>query len=237
MSTGVLTALSSDPAADQTRIDLLVDGELAGDARAALLRSLDATPDGWKRCALAFLEAQAWRQAVCSPVAEAPESRRQPARHAGERWAGRGVLAWAAVVAIAFGVGAMSGASWRPREAGVMATKGEGRTASSDQPVARAAPRITAPRPTVAAGGEVAHVALPAHPSVKVPVITAADVDPQERLRRPSVLPEYLRRQLERQGYEIAGGRELLSVPLADGRTVTIPVETVKYRYVGYRVH
>jgi hypothetical protein len=42
-------------------IDRLVDGELAGDERRELLAALDAQSDGWRKCALAFVEAQTWR--------------------------------------------------------------------------------------------------------------------------------------------------------------------------------
>jgi hypothetical protein len=49
-------------------IDRLVDGELSGDERRALLARIAAEPGGWRRCALAFLEAQAWREAFV-PVA------------------------------------------------------------------------------------------------------------------------------------------------------------------------
>ena len=45
---------------DNEIFDRLVDGELTADERRALLASLDSRPDGWRRCALAFLEAQAW---------------------------------------------------------------------------------------------------------------------------------------------------------------------------------
>lgn len=47
-------------ALDQRALDRLVDGELDAEARRELLLSLDARPDGWRRCALAFLEAQSW---------------------------------------------------------------------------------------------------------------------------------------------------------------------------------
>jgi len=46
------------------RLDRLVDGELPADQYRALLAALDEQPDGWRRCALAFLEAQAWRRDV-----------------------------------------------------------------------------------------------------------------------------------------------------------------------------
>src|SRR5207253_643240 len=53
---------------DERLLDHLVDGELADDERRELLMQLEKEPDGWRRCALAFLEAQTWRQAL-APVA------------------------------------------------------------------------------------------------------------------------------------------------------------------------
>ena len=44
--------------------DRLADGELGDEQRRELLARLDHEPDGWRRCALAFLEDQALRQAL-----------------------------------------------------------------------------------------------------------------------------------------------------------------------------
>ena len=49
---------------DDTRFDRLVDDELSEEERRELLGRLDDEPSGWRRCALAFLEAQCWRQAL-----------------------------------------------------------------------------------------------------------------------------------------------------------------------------
>jgi hypothetical protein len=58
----------TDPVVDRTAlgplIDCLVDGSLEGDARRKLLSRLDAEPEGWRRCALAFLEDQCWRESL-----------------------------------------------------------------------------------------------------------------------------------------------------------------------------
>lgn len=45
-------------------LDRLVDGELGAEEERRLLEALDASPQGWKRCALGFLEARAWRSAL-----------------------------------------------------------------------------------------------------------------------------------------------------------------------------
>lgn len=51
--------------ADQQHLlDLLVDGELDEAARRELLLWCERDPEGWRRCALAFLEAQCWSQQV-----------------------------------------------------------------------------------------------------------------------------------------------------------------------------
>ena len=60
----------SDEQRDAMLIDRLVDGELSGDERRHLLASLEAQPDGWRRCALAFVEAQTWRGAMGSLLRE-----------------------------------------------------------------------------------------------------------------------------------------------------------------------
>jgi hypothetical protein len=88
-------------------LDRLVDGELDEAARAALLRQLDGEPGGWKRCALAFLEAQAWRQAISADAETSPAPRiiqPAPARFP----VSRQLMALAAAVVVAFGVGFVS---------------------------------------------------------------------------------------------------------------------------------
>jgi hypothetical protein len=45
-------------------IDLLVDGELSDDEFRALIQELDVAEDGWRRCSLAFIEAQQWSLAT-----------------------------------------------------------------------------------------------------------------------------------------------------------------------------
>ena len=58
------TNLHDMPQADDLPFDRLVDGELSEAKRRELLAGLDNEPGGWRRCALAFLEAQCWKQAV-----------------------------------------------------------------------------------------------------------------------------------------------------------------------------
>lgn len=47
-------------------IDQMVDGGMTPDELRKSIERLDATPEGWRRCALAFLEAQGWAEAFRS---------------------------------------------------------------------------------------------------------------------------------------------------------------------------
>ena len=88
---------------ESVKIDLLVDGELLVEERLALFQRLDASPDGWKRCALAYLEAQAWREAFREPACEVPSKPLvaiRPKSRKSPTW-----LARAALVIAAFALG------------------------------------------------------------------------------------------------------------------------------------
>lgn len=57
-------------ATDQQALERLVDGELPEQQRRALLLQLESDPEGWRRCALAFLEEQTLRSGVRSFLVE-----------------------------------------------------------------------------------------------------------------------------------------------------------------------
>ena len=61
---------------DEVMLDRVVDGELSPEHRRAFLAAIEHAEDGWRRCALAFLEAQSWRsefnQLVGSPQQAPP---------------------------------------------------------------------------------------------------------------------------------------------------------------------
>ena len=184
---------------DAALIDRLVDGELGEAARAALLRDLDRDPAGWKRCALAFLEAQAWREACAGDAVVAAS---QPSGTPGRRRPGPHKLAAAAAVLIAF----FTGFATRGTGTGAQSTPGGGQMLVHRPPLPPAAHPNVAPAPPSAAP-------------------------------TPSAVPEYVRRQMERQGYQVGGNVKMVPVALDDGRKLSLPVETVSLRYVGQRIH
>jgi hypothetical protein len=94
---------------DSQLLDRLVDDELTDAERRELLLRLERTPDGWRRCALAFLENQAWRSESKSHVSGAPQIavRPTPAKVAKRGWSGAVVwmpLATAACLMLALGM-------------------------------------------------------------------------------------------------------------------------------------
>lgn len=122
---------------DQQLLDRLIDGELSPEARRDLLLRLEHETGGWRRCALAFLEAQSWGQdfgamlkepvgaasegsvlaaigkAASQPIVAMPESASAASTSASStsrRWLDRAgtLLAIAASFVIAFGLGVAS---------------------------------------------------------------------------------------------------------------------------------
>jgi hypothetical protein len=108
--------MNSDRGLSDELLDRLVDGELDPAEYAGLLRSLDEIPDGWKKCGLAFLEAQAW-QTDLEPRHREPVAVVPPVQSGRRRKASRGggarLLVLAASGLLMFGLGQLSGRAWR----------------------------------------------------------------------------------------------------------------------------
>jgi anti-sigma factor RsiW len=103
-----MTERGQTAAADDELFDRLVDGQLTPDQYREFVRSLDGRPDGWRRCALVFLEAQAWGRELRALGQEAPTQPVSPVDAAPPRQRIRQwpmSLAVAASFLVAFGLG------------------------------------------------------------------------------------------------------------------------------------
>ena len=88
----------------QRQLELLIDDELGEKERGELLEFLDSEPDGWRRCALGFLEEQSFQSALGPERIEDLTSAPSPRRSVGGR-GGWGLLAACAAALIAFASG------------------------------------------------------------------------------------------------------------------------------------
>ena len=229
------------PTLDDRRFDLLVDGELPESERQNLLSTLDDLPGGWRRCALAFLEAQSWkdelgdmRQESISPPQAAPARRRSG--FLGGRWTT--LLAAAASFLVALGLGLMFDRVWPPDAGG---TPSPGQIAGAPQVPERPAPARDEPRPPPVAdtpGDSWQFVTLPVGlgpdgvGSIQLPARQRRIEEAWPEEFGPAVPPDLLG-ALKDRGHEVSRHRRLVPFRLDDGRRVVVPFEQVELRYVG----
>ncbi len=198
---------------EEQLLECLVDGELADAERRALLVRLDREPDGWRRCALAFLQEQTWREAI-APLANGAST---PASPALTPPASRQRISWrraARMTALAAGLAAAFTIGWTLRE--------------------RPTPSVpAAPLAEVKTG--VPKPSLP--PSRPGPFDVAGhEARPSNSDQQASLLDPVLRRW-EQQGYRAETQKRLVSMELKDGRKIQLPIQEVRLRYVGDRTY
>lgn len=210
-----------EPSALDVQIDRLVDGELGKREYRALLTLLDGEPDGWRRCAMAFLEAQALHielPEICratrtlSPTA-VRASRQSNAIVRSLSW----VLAAAASLLLAFSLG------WSVRSSRHNATP-------SVPVMAAAQPDVIAPQSQDVAAAEVPGQASDAGSNLasapfEEPSAAGAFDD-------TGVVPPDVQWALERLGYAILRDRQWAPLESGGGR-VFVPLEKVEIRPVS----
>jgi hypothetical protein len=223
-------------------IDRLVDGELDETERQRLLDRLEIEPGGWRRCALAFLEAQEWTRTLsCSSetvasrcqgtVSQSPTEfgetahvarrRREPA---GRRFQRAARLA--AGILLAFASGWMASVATRPLDS----------PTAPNQGVAVSAALTTSKAPTAIAQerrGPTGETDLERSEASVVPPPDDSSWDAEA----PLVVSEPVRRELERQGYRVEQRSGLISMELQDGQSLAVPVDEVELHYVGNRTY
>jgi hypothetical protein len=212
---------------DSQWLDRLVDGELTDAERRELLLKLERTPDGWRRCALAFLEHQAWRSESKSWASGAPEIvlRPTPAGIAGRSWSTP--VPWTMAVAACLLIATGFWAVVRDKD-GHAITRIEvpdgGSMSVTQSPTFSTAPNMR----LVVDGGPNESDEV-----VEVPLVNAGQLD--QALFGPwsqSVSPEVMQ-MLEKAGHQVVRERRLMPFDLRDGRRVVVPMDQVEIRPVG----
>jgi hypothetical protein len=189
-------------------IDWLVDGELTEAERRALLLRLDGESDGWRRCALAFLEDQCLRVVLAKPSGSAAAPGRLQLTPTQCLSPFRTFARTAAAAFVAFALG------W--------AARGDGHARPEEPPVAGREvqkPRATAPRID------------PVSTATVIPSVLTRRDD-----REPAALTTQ-ELAWERKGYQVERGRRFVSVDLGGGRRADVPVDEVRLRFVGDRTY
>lgn len=219
-------------------LDRLVSGDLDESGRREVLAWLEAEPLRWRRCGIAFLEAQTWAEAfegwtATEPPAHAAAGRRSRTETARRRR----VPALSAVIAtcavIAFGLGIFAGDVLRQKQRStdrtdLAAPQTAGSESNGDQqPPAQPEPLLASLAVKPRGSGALA--------SVHVPVVPSEDDASAER-DRPRI-PGYVRQQWERRGYRIDSERRYLLATLPDGEQVAVPVEQINLSPLEVRVY
>lgn len=229
-------ALQATDARMRSQIDVLVCGELAEEERRELLAWLDADAARWRACGLAFLEAQVWEEALeaegsrfgvqgsegeqrAGARGQEPGARAQATSATrGKRWAVSLVVVAASIAAFACGL--------LLQELRLGGEPGAPPIAETSRP---------AEEPLATSGPLVASVPVNDGSLGKIAATLQIPVRPVDAASLPAVssVPEHVRRQWERRGYELVEQRRYLPAKLPDGRQVMVPVNEVKMKFVG----
>lgn len=226
---------------EDTRFDRLVDGELSPEEYQSLLTTLDDEPGRWRRCATAFLEAQALGQELVGirrevwPLAASPPKTPDPfaqplARLAG--WQQFALLAACCLVALSLGI--VLPDLWRvetpvqPGGPGVALTQGGATKSDAELLLPRAIGNarlvLSGPGGTQIDVGELPINEYPDDPSRWIEASEPA-------------LPASLISELERRGHRVERQEQYVPVDLEDGRKAVIPVEAIQISPVSRRAY
>ena len=219
---------------DDIHLDRLVDGELNETEYRELLASLDAKPDGWKRCAHAFLEAQAWGQDLRAIVQE----KRQPGKRADQQSASVRPISrmlapwlWPLAVAASF-LGAFAlGTRWDSTSSGLQQIAG-----TSPQLEKARAVEVTPFAPRSSDRENVAFVVHRGDGSTDqfhVPVYGQEHAYSQWAQQARAAVPRDIQRELRKRGYELQRQRDWEPVRLQDGRQAIFPINQLEFTPVS----
>lgn len=227
------SAESPDP---DSLLDRLVDGELSEAERRQLLDSLDEQPGEWRRCALAFLEAQSWSQTFrelepAPPNAPAVTSLPNPLpAGAARREKPRGLWALAAGVVVAFTLGMLfRNALVEERLPREFATQTQEQRATPSVPMddgMETAPLGDAVTLVVDGGaGQLRRL--------EVPLVNGRQWDRLSQWNGRWTIPQHVLQHLEQTGHRIDRRRRYAPVQFDDGRRMIVPVDDLQITPVG----
>ena len=235
------------PLDDDQRFDLLVDGELSEPQRHELLGGLDDEPGGWRRCALAFLEAQAWKRDLGAALHEPakPSTGSRPLQRSRSIGYGGTLLAVAASFVVALFLGSWLRSAWHAPAPSPPSSHSPAEFArDTGQPQGPAVPpdrqqtmvADASPEPEAPAGKvwmvELADAEGDSEP-IRVPAVERDRINDEWLQSFPAAIPPEIVDVWRRHGHRVRQRRQLLPFRLQDGRQLIVPVDEVDIHYVG----
>jgi hypothetical protein len=217
---------------DDSQLDMLVDGQLSESERRELLTRLDRTPNGWKRCALAFLEAQCWREAMGRGRQPAAAAMPAPARRPASGISGNTLFAMAASFLVALGLGVYARGLFPAGGEPPVPATGVAQSADSAAGPSHAVPPTADPGPWQMVTLPVA-AATQGQP-IQLPCREGGPAGDDWANVPPALSPDLLD-ALRKAGHQISEQRQVIPLEMKDGRRVMVPVDQVELRYVGGR--
>lgn len=217
---------------DHLTLDRLVDGELSQEEYRKVLSELEGSQDGWRRCAHAFLEAQAFGHTlplVMEPARQSPHAESAPTApartkpsssfHGLER-----LSALAASIAVAFGLG------WYISSLGDGADGGSTGTApimiTDNKP---SNPPVIAPEQSGKKPGFVYVSQWDGQNTtgIPIPVDPNRPYDPQQPWDDSWGMTAQDLQKLKDQGHPVETHNRLIPVSLDNGEQVVVPMQEV----------
>ncbi len=238
----------------QIRLDRLADGELPLDEQRQLLTALENQPDGWRRCALAFVESQAWRgemqrltsgaNLTPSELADREQTIAIAPRADGQRWTLNRWrwFAMAASVLVAFLLG-LAAQNWLPKSGTtdhaqqIATTQPETSPAApQENAVAGTEKQSDASTGTTSGKWQALKVTIPSadgtgEQTVEVPLVEADEQKIKSMMEKQEpLLSDVALEALQNTGHEVKQHRAYYPVQLEDGTQAVVPMDFVEVR-------
>lgn len=223
---------------DHRQLDRLVDGELSRDEYRDLLVTLEDEPGGWRRCAMAFLEAQAWARELGSVRERGQTNPREIAGRTSNSHAnGQSDIRFVgSLVAIAasFVMAFLSGVWWQ------RASSSDGNTTAPTivrQENDSSSPQLAGAQPQEKGDSRklrpmpVEHMTFVVDRGngeserFELPIYDAKDPFVRRSIEGSSGMPTEVERAIRQLGFSVQSNRQWAPVRLQDGRRAFFPVD------------
>jgi hypothetical protein len=245
------------PTVDDAFFDRIVDGGMSSNELRIAIQALEREPDGWKRCATAFLEAQALRESFGALGRVQKDEARVPSRRLQlgglrQRWLRDSTAA--GIIALSFAIGWIAhGARPTVPAQELLAVRPVANQAQPAYELAVSESRSPSdqaqdePLPEFLSGRDERGPEAPNRPirtvarirfgaagsPAEVPVLDGPGITEEWLARQPPPVSEHGQVVLGRHGYQVDQRRQFITATLADGRRVAVPVDHVRIEYTG----